>query len=121
MVEAVFLHRPVVRDPGSLVFELMRAEAAIPHPSNFLGDDKARVLEDSYVLLDARKGHIEARGQIADRRIRPPKTLQNPSTRRIGECGERVVEPSLILNHMVQYSRKPLARQPPPPPSFCIS
>ena len=74
MVEAVFLHRPVVRDPGSLVFELMRAEAAIPHPSNFLGDDKARVLEDSYVLLDARKGHIEARGQIADRRIRPPKT-----------------------------------------------
>jgi hypothetical protein len=32
-----------------------------------------------------------------------------------------VVEPSLILNHMVQYSRKPLARQPPPPPSFCIS
>jgi hypothetical protein len=91
MVEAIFLHRPVCRDPGFLVFQLSWAEAAAPHPSDFLSNDKARVLEDFYVLLDARKGHIEALGQIADRCIGAAESLENPPASGIGKSAKGVV------------------------------
>ena len=112
MVEAIFLHRPVIRDPGFLVLELMGAEAAIPNASDFFGDDKARILEDFHVLLDARKGHVEALRQIADRRIRPAKPLQNSPASRIRKGAKGVVEMSLILNHMVQYITITVSGQP---------
>jgi len=104
VVEAVFLHRPVVGDPCFLIRELMGTQAAIPHSTHFFGDDEPRVLQDFYVLLDAREGHLEALRQLADRRIPSAKPLENPPTGGVGKRGEGVIEASGILNHMVQFS-----------------
>lgn len=88
VVEARLQHLAVLRDPGDLVLQPARTEPACPHPSDLLRGNQAGGLEDLHVLLHAREGHVELRGEIADRRVPAPEPLEGGASSRIGERRE---------------------------------
>ena len=54
------------------------------------------------MLLHAREGHAERRGQVRDRSVPAPELPQNAASRDVRKRGKRGIE--RILNHVVQYS-----------------
>ena len=47
------------------------------------------------MLLHAREGHVELRGQVHDRSVCTPELLQNPAPGGVRERGERGIEAGL--------------------------
>jgi hypothetical protein len=92
-VQASFDHPLVLRDPGCLVLEPAGAEPAGAHSSDLLRGHQSGLLENLHVLLDAGKGDLEVRGQIADRGVLAPEVLEDAAAGRIRQGGERPIEP----------------------------
>ena len=86
------------------MFEAAQAELAGPHTPDLLGGDEPRLLQDAYMLLHAREGHVEQGGKGRDGSVGTPELLQNAAPGGVGERAERGIEGGLvILNHLVQY------------------
>src|ERR1700678_1641716 len=106
LVEACGPELAIPLDPCRLFLQSAQAELAGPHAPDLLRRDEPRLLQDADMLLHAREGHVELRGQVRDRSVRAPELLQNAASGRIRERGERGIETGRrILNHKVQYAR----------------
>src|SRR6266508_4054691 len=82
-VEAPLPLLPVHLDPLHRVLQAFGTEAAVPGPSDLLGRDQPRLLEDLDVLLHPGEGDAERLGQLADGRRPPGETDEDPPSRRI--------------------------------------
>jgi len=91
-VELGFEHLVVLRDPGGFGGEPSRAERAGPDASDLLRPHQPRLLEQLHVLLHAGEGHVELLGQLGDRRLSAPQSLEDPAPRPVGDRGEYGIE-----------------------------
>src|SRR5688572_68094 len=105
LVEARAPELAVPLDPCRLFLQPAQAELAGPHTPDLLRGDEPRLLQDADVLLHAREGHVELRGELRDRSVCTPELLQNAASGGVRERGERGIElcPA-ILHHVVQYT-----------------
>src|SRR4029079_2309888 len=86
------------------MFESTWAEPARPYPPDLRRGDELGLLQDADVLPHAREGHVEGLGQIRDRSVATPESLQNAASGGIRDRGEGGIESlARILNHTVQY------------------
>src|SRR6185312_4856630 len=91
-------------EPCGLFLESAPAKTAGADAPDLFGGHEARPFEDADVLLHARQGHIEARGELGDGRVGAAELLEHAATRGIGQGSKgRVDVLSMILNHVVQY------------------
>src|SRR6185437_8604423 len=104
LVEAGAPELAILLDPCCLFLQSADAEPAGPHAADLLRGDEARLLQDAYMFLHAREGHVKPLGERRDRSVRTPELLQNAASGGVRERAERGIEVALdILNHMVQY------------------
>lgn len=75
-------------DPPGLLVEATCAEPAGPHAPDLLCGDEPRPLQDTDVLLDARKGHLELRGKVRDGGVCTSELLQDAASGGVLERGE---------------------------------
>src|SRR6187551_1989450 len=86
------------------MFESTRAEPACPYPPDLRRRDEVGLLQDADVLPHAREGHLEGLGQIRDRSVATPESLQHAASGGIRDRCEGGIESlARILNHTVQY------------------
>src|SRR6202163_4018842 len=110
LVEACGPELAVPLDPCRLFLQSAQAEPAGPHAPDLLRGDEPRLLQDADMLLHAREGHVELRGQVRDRSVCTPELLQNAAPGGVRGRGERGIEAgTAILNHAVQYLTHGLA------------
>src|SRR5258707_13543657 len=105
LVEARGPELAIPLDPCRLFFQSAQPELAGPHGPDLLRGDEPRLLQDAYMFLHAREGHVEPLGKGRDRSVRTPELLQNAASGGVRERAERGIEVALeILNHVVQYT-----------------
>src|SRR5687768_35577 len=103
LVEACVPELAIPLDPRRLLVESAQAEPAGPHAPDLLRRDQPGLLQDGDVLLHAREGHVELRGEVRDRRVGASELLQDAAPGGVRERGERDIEAGTrILNHQVQ-------------------
>src|SRR5687768_15350639 len=88
LVETCVPKLAVPLDPCRLFFQLAQTELAGPHASDFLRGDEPRLLQDADMLLHARERHVELLGQVRDRCVCNPESLQNAASGGVRERGE---------------------------------
>src|SRR5450755_1577352 len=107
LVEACVPELAVPLDPCRLFLQSAQAELAGPHAPDLLRGDEPRLLQDAYMLLHAREGHVELLGKGCDRSVCTPELLQNAASGGVRERAERGIEAGLaMLNHVAQYTTR---------------
>src|SRR5262245_5870252 len=91
-VEAFGPHPAMPFEPRRLLHEAPLAESTRAHAPDLLRRHEPSLLQDADVLLHARQRHLEALGEVRDRRIRASELLEDAAARGIGDRAERGVE-----------------------------
>src|SRR5689334_9429054 len=73
LVEARGPELAIPLDPCRFFFQSAQPQPAGPHAPNLLRADESRLLEDAYMFLHARKGHVEPFGQGCDGSVGTPE------------------------------------------------
>jgi hypothetical protein len=89
---AGYIERIGPEQPRRLFVQSSRAEPAVPDPSDLLRRHQARAFEHLHVLLEAREGHLEVLGELADRGVTAPEALENAAAGGVGEGREGGIE-----------------------------